>query len=61
MYFGWGIAFDFIDAHANTLSGIVLGSPGIGVLGVWLGMLIALIGSVIMLRSDGHSEGYIGD
>jgi len=24
-------------------------------------MLIALIGSVITLRSDGHSEGYTGD
>lgn len=53
--------FDFMDAHANTLSGVVRGSFGIGVLGVWLGMLIALIGSVITLRSVDHPEGYTGD
>lgn len=47
--------FDFMDAHANTLSGIVRGSFGVGVLGVWLGMLVVLIGSVITLRSEDNS------
>lgn len=44
MYFVWVIAFDFIDDGADTLKGIV--RIGIGVLGVWLGMLIAQRGYI---------------
>jgi NADH:ubiquinone oxidoreductase subunit 5 (subunit L)/multisubunit Na+/H+ antiporter MnhA subunit len=44
--------FDTMDARANTLSGVVHGSLlTIGLLGLWLGMIIAFIGSVITLRS----------
>ena len=44
--------YDFIDAHMNTMMGNVYSSLfTIGLLGIWLGLILALIGSVIMLRS----------
>jgi hypothetical protein len=44
--------FDVMDARANAFSGIVRGSLlTIGLLGIWLGMIIVFIGSVITLRS----------
>ena len=44
--------YDFIDAHMNTMMGNVYGSLfTTGLLGIWLGLILALIGSVIMLRS----------
>jgi len=44
--------FNFMDAHANTLSGVVHGSLWtMGLLGIWLGLILAFIGSVITLRS----------
>ena len=48
----FAVGFDAMDAHATTLSGVVHGSllTG-GLLGIWLGMIIAFIGSVITLRS----------
>ena len=43
--------FDSIDAHANTLSGIVHGSLfTVGFLGVLVGVIVAFIGSVVTLR-----------
>jgi hypothetical protein len=44
--------FDFMDARANTLSGIVHGSLfTVGFLGVLLGVIVAFIGGVMTLRS----------
>lgn len=46
---GAASAFDFMSAHGNTLRGLISGDPASGLWGFVLGIVVALIGSLITL------------